>query len=101
MTQPIARSSDHPIIDAGLLPRWGTAELPAPPSFTARNVLRTIGPGVIGLGVAIGSGEWLLAPSIIVRHGPGLLWITTISVLLQVLLNLEMTRYTLYTGGRS
>ncbi|MGH9330670.1 MAG: Nramp family divalent metal transporter [Vicinamibacterales bacterium] len=80
------------------LPPWGVAELPAPPAFTSRNVLRTIGPGVIGLGVAIGSGEWLLGPSIIVRYGPGLLWITTISVLLQVLLNLEMARYTMYTG---
>lgn len=86
------------IADAGALPEWGIAELPAPPAFTSRNVLRTIGPGVIGLGVAIGSGEWLLGPSIIVRHGPGLLWITTISVLLQVLLNLEMARYTMYTG---
>jgi hypothetical protein len=86
------------MIDAGLLPRWRETDLPAPPAFTWRGVLRTIGPGVIGLGVAIGSGEWLLGPAIIVRHGPGLLWITTVSVLLQVILNLEMARYTMYTG---
>jgi hypothetical protein len=72
--------------------------LPAPPTFTRRNVLRTIGPGIIGLGAAIGSGEWLLGPSVIVAYGPTLLWITTVAVLLQVLLNLEMARYTLYTG---
>jgi uncharacterized protein YhhL (DUF1145 family) len=93
--EPIERS---PIADSGTLPPWGVADLPAPPAFTFRNVLRTIGPGVIGLGVAIGSGEWLLGPSIVVRHGPGLLWITTISVLLQVVLNMEMARYTMYTG---
>jgi hypothetical protein len=57
-----------------------------------------VGPGVIALGIAIGSGEWLLGPSVIVRYGPTLLWITTGAVLLQVLLNLEMARYTLYTG---
>ena len=72
--------------------------MPAPPTFTRRNVLRTIGPGIIGLGAAIGSGEWLLGPSVIVAYGPTLLWITTVAVLLQVLLNLEMARYTLYTG---
>ena len=82
----------------GLLPPWGRAPLPAPPAFTPRNVVRTIGPGVIALGVAIGSGEWLLGPSVIVQYGVALLWITTSAVLLQVLLNLEMARYTLYTG---
>ena len=82
----------------GQLPPWGSEPLPAPPPFTPRNVLRTIGPGIIGLGVAIGSGEWLLGPSVIVTYGPALLWITTVAVLLQVLLNLEMARYMLYTG---
>jgi hypothetical protein len=82
----------------GQLPPWGEASLPAPPPFTFRNILRTLGPGVIGLGVAIGSGEWLLGPSVIVAHGPTLLWITTLSVLFQVILNLEMARYTIATG---
>jgi hypothetical protein len=85
-------------LDAGLLPAWGVADLPAPPAFTARNVFKTIGPGVIGLGVAIGSGEWLLGPSVVVTYGAALLWIATVAVGLQILLNLEMARYTLYTG---
>ncbi|HXF94778.1 MAG TPA: Nramp family divalent metal transporter [Gemmatimonadales bacterium] len=87
-----------PAPDHGHLPPWGRAALPAPPPFTLRNVLATVGPGVIALGVAIGSGEWLLGPSVVVRYGTGLLWITTVAVVLQVLLNLEMARYTLYTG---
>ena len=82
----------------GALPAWGTAPLPAPPAFTMRNILRMIGPGIIGLGLAIGSGEWLLGPAVIITYGAALLWITTVAVLLQVLLNLEMARYTLYTG---
>jgi hypothetical protein len=84
--------------DSGRLPPWGVAALPAPPPFTTRHVLRTVGPGIIGLGIAIGSGEWLLGPSVIVTYGPSLLWITTVAVLLQALLNLEMARYTLFTG---
>ncbi|MEX2271567.1 MAG: Nramp family divalent metal transporter [Vicinamibacterales bacterium] len=80
------------------LQAFGSADLPKPPPFTPRHVFRTIGPGVIGLGVAIGSGEWLLGPSVIASYGPHLLWLTTVAVVLQVLLNLEMARYTLYTG---
>lgn len=83
---------------AGALPPWGIAPMPEAPPFTLPNIMRTVGPGVIGLGLAIGSGEWLLGPSIIVTYGAAFLWITTISVSLQVLLNLEMARYTLSTG---
>jgi hypothetical protein len=82
----------------GRLPPWDVRDLPAPPVFTARNALRTVGPGVIGLGIALGSGEWLIGPAVILKHGPALLWITTAAVLLQVVLNQEMGRYTLYTG---
>lgn len=82
----------------GLLPEWGRAGLPPAPAFTARNALRTVGPGVIGLGIAIGSGEWLIGPAVILKYGAALLWITTVAVFLQVILNQEMARYTLYTG---
>lgn len=92
-TRPADPARQH-----GLLPAWGVAELPAPPPFSPRNVLRTVGPGIIGLGIAIGSGEWLLGPSVVARYGPALLWVTTVSVLLQVFLNIEMARYTMYTG---
>lgn len=91
-------AANHAYPRAGQLPAWGVVPMPAPPPFTVRNALRTIGPGVIGLGVAIGSGEWLLGPSVIVTYGATLLWITTVAVFLQVILNLEMARYTLYTG---
>ena len=82
----------------GLLPAWTVAELPVPPPFTLSNTLKTVGPGVIGLGIAIGSGEWLIGPAVILKYGSALLWITTVSVFLQVILNQEMARYTLYTG---
>jgi hypothetical protein len=46
----------------------------------------------------MGSGEWLIGPAVAAQYGPTLLWITTVSVILQLFLNLEMIRYTLYTG---
>jgi hypothetical protein len=85
-------------VDHGALPNWGVRELPPPPRFSFRNAVRTVGPGIIGLGIALGSGEWLIGPAVILKYGPALLWITTISVVLQVILNQEMGRYTLYTG---
>lgn len=84
--------------DGGLLPAWEVAALPAPAPFTIKSAVRAIGPGVILLGAAIGSGEWLLGPALTAKYGGSLLWIATISVLLQVCLNTEAARYALYTG---
>lgn len=57
-----------------------------------------IGPGVIVLGVGIGSGEWILGPAAAVKYGPSILWIATVAIIVQVLALLEATRYTMYTG---
>jgi hypothetical protein len=46
------------------LPRWTSAELPLPPRLSGTGWVRAVGPGVIVLGVAIGSGEFLLGPAV-------------------------------------
>ncbi|MBI5566501.1 MAG: Nramp family divalent metal transporter [Chloroflexi bacterium] len=74
------------------------SELPRPPATTGLNILGIIGPGAILLGLSLGSGEWLLGPAAFVRYGLPLLWVTTVAVLLQTVLNTELIRYTLYTG---
>ncbi|MDZ4687116.1 MAG: Nramp family divalent metal transporter, partial [Planctomycetaceae bacterium] len=87
-----------PSTDHGQLPDWRRADLPEPLPFSVRNTLRTIGPGAILLAAAIGGGEWIVGPLMTVKHGPGILWIVTVAVVLQSLFNLEAVRYTLYTG---
>jgi len=82
---------------SGLAP-WGKADLPEPLPMSARNTLRTIGPGAILLATSIGGGEWLVGPALAVQHGADLLWVATIAILLQTVFNLEAIRYTLYTG---
>ncbi len=82
----------------GELPPWEQDELPAPPPFNLRNLLRTIGPGAILLAGSIGGGEWLAGPTIAVKYGTAILWVATVGILLQLMLNLEGIRYTLYTG---
>lgn len=85
-------------MDHGCLPPWEVANLPEPLPFSFRNALRTIGPGAILLVGSIGGGEWIVGPLMAVTYGPGILWIATVGVFLQMVLNLEAIRYTLYTG---
>ena len=82
---------------SGLEP-WGRAEMPLPPSPTGLGWLAVVGPGVIVLGAAVGSGEFLLGPATFVRYGLALLWVTVIATFLQTLFNTEVMRYTLATG---
>jgi VanZ family protein len=94
------RQAPAPSADTALsqLPAWQQGDLPHPPASSVRNAVRVIGPGTILLGLSLGAGDWLLGPAVVVKHGPALLWISTLSVILQALLNTEMARYTLATG---
>ncbi len=83
---------------SGQLPPWEVAELPEPLPFSIRNAFKIIGPGAILLAASIGGGEWLIGPAITIQHGPGVLWIATVAIVLQLIFNLEGIRYTLYTG---
>jgi len=82
---------------SGLDP-WGRAELPAPPDTRGLRLLGVVGPGAIVLGASIGSGEWLVGPSAVVKYGLALLWVTALAVTFQTIFNTEVVRYTLYTG---
>src|SRR4026209_1520256 len=82
---------------SGLDP-WRSGELPPAPRPRGLGWFSAIGPGVIALGVSIGSGEFLLGPAAFVKHGLALLWIVGVAALLQTLLNVELMRYTMATG---
>src|SRR5688572_16121302 len=84
--------------DHGALPRWSVDDLPAPLPFSARNLLKVIGPGAIMAATSIGGGEWLVGPAAAVKYSSAIFLIATIAIVLQVLFNLEAIRYTLYTG---
>jgi hypothetical protein len=80
------------------MPQWDVGELPSAPKFTARNWAMLIGPGLVMGGAAIGGGEWLTGPAVSARYGGALLWLATVSIIAQVFYNLEISRYTLYSG---
>jgi hypothetical protein len=82
---------------SGLDP-WTHAELPLPPSPRGPGWISAVGPGVIVLGASIGGGEFLLGPTVFVRHGLTLLWVTSVAVFFQTVFNTELMRYTIATG---
>ena len=94
---PIADPQPPPEARSGLDP-WKEAELPVPPNPRGLQWVGVVGPGVIILGLALGSGEFLLGPAVFVRFGLTLLWATGVAILLQTFFNVELMRYTLATG---
>jgi hypothetical protein len=81
-------------------------DLPTPeavfekPKIGRREIITVVlGPSMIALGAALGSGEWLLGPLAFGKFGfIGLGWLITISAILQVFYNMENARYTMATG---
>jgi len=77
---------------------WQPADLPDPPTPRGLSWIGVCGPGIIVLGVSIGSGEFLLGPATFVKHGLSLLWVTLVAVFFQTVFNTELMRYTVATG---
>jgi hypothetical protein len=61
-------------------------------------LIAALGPGVIWLALAQGSGELIWWPYIIAKYGLGFLCLLIPACLLQWPLNVEIGRYTLLTG---
>ncbi len=62
-------------------------------------VLLVLGPGLIALGISIGSGAWLYGPLSVSLYGfKGLFWVVLVSTVLQVFYNVELARFTIATG---
>jgi hypothetical protein len=80
-------------IPSAVLPPVPVRELPEP--LPLRKVL---GPGVILVATALGSGEYVLWPFISAHLGLVVLWAAVVAVAIQFFINMEVERYTLATG---
>ena len=76
------------------LPAPQVRDLPEPPT----NTWRIVGPGMVGAGVGLASGEFILWPYISSQVGLVFLWGAVVGVAIQWFLNMEIERYTLATG---
>ncbi|GBC78435.1 hypothetical protein HRbin08_01930 [bacterium HR08] len=77
----------------GELPAWSARPLPSFPGWRAM-----LGPGVIWLALAQGSGELIWWPRLVAKYGGGFLFLLLPACLLQFPLNYAIGRYTLLTG---
>ncbi len=82
-----------PEIPSGFLPGVPYADLPEP-----KPLRQVLGPSVLLLAGAIGSGEYVLWPYITSQVGLSLVWLVVIGIGTQYFLNMEIERYTLATG---
>ncbi|MET8000272.1 Nramp family divalent metal transporter [Nonomuraea glycinis] len=83
-----------PTVPARVLPPVAIRDLPDPP----RSQWRIIGPGLVGAGVGLASGEFILWPYIASQVGLVFIWGALIGIVTQWFLNMEIERYTLATG---
>ncbi|HUR08706.1 MAG TPA: Nramp family divalent metal transporter, partial [Nonomuraea sp.] len=83
-----------PTVPARVLPSVTVRDLPDPP----RSTWRIIGPGLVGAGVGLASGEFILWPYIASQVGLVFVWGAAIGIITQWFLNMEIERYTLATG---
>jgi hypothetical protein len=73
----------------------GFAPLPAPPSIRSVGIF---GPTAIFTALAIGAGELMFWPGLMLSGGAGVLWLALLIVILQWVMNIEIARYSLATG---
>jgi hypothetical protein len=59
---------------------------------------KVLGPGVILLATALGSGEYVLWPFISAHIGLSILWAAIVAIAIQFFINMEVERWTLATG---
>ncbi len=94
-TYPLGRGPPLEVVD----------KVPSPEEFfhlkeigLKDKILKVYGPAIIALGMSIGSGEYLLGPSLFAKHGMSLLWLIVVSAVLQTSYNYMWAKWTITTG---
>lgn len=74
-------------------PQLEIQDLPKPPNWN-----KALGVGIVVMGLAIGTGELILWPHLVAKHGLGLLWAAFLGITFQYFINYEVARLALATG---
>jgi len=82
-----------PLIPSKVLPPMPLKDLPEAPPLR-----RVLGPGIILVATALGSGEYVIWPFVTANLGLTVLWAAIVAVAIQFFINMEVERYTLATG---
>lgn len=68
-------------------------DLPKPPHWS-----KAIGVGIVVMGLAMGTGELILWPHLVTKHGLELLWLALVGISCQYFINQEVARHAVATG---
>jgi Mn2+/Fe2+ NRAMP family transporter len=93
-SQELDAATFTPTLPTKHLPEVEVRDMPPPPA----SIWRIVGPGIVGAGVGLASGEFILWPYITSQVGLVFLWGAFVGVTVQWFLNMEIERYTLATG---
>ncbi len=77
----------------GLFDNLEERPLAKPPSWK-----KSFGVGVVVMGLAIGTGELIMWPHLVVKYGLGVLWGAFLGILFQYFINKEVARLLVYSG---
>ena len=80
-------------VPSAVLPPMPLKDLPEAPPLR-----RVLGPGIILVATALGSGEYVIWPFVTANLGLAVLWAAVVAVAIQFFINMEVERYTLATG---
>ena len=94
----LSKTQTPKLVEAGALRPWTTGDLPPAPKGGFAYLKKAAGPGLLLAGASIGGGEWLFGPAVAAQYGAVILWLAALSIVTQLFVNLEVIRYTLYTG---
>jgi Mn2+/Fe2+ NRAMP family transporter len=101
----VCTSSSEEMVMFGTKPIRVVDKLPTPeevfrlPKLTWGNIFtKVLGPAAIPLGMAIGSGEWLMGPSVAAAYGLGLFWLVWVGMIQQTVYNCWWARMVVMTG---
>jgi len=75
-------------------PPFEPGELPEKP----HSFFQLVGPGAVMVGLAVGAGELIVWPIMTARYGASIAWAAMLGIALQLVINIEVGRYTLATG---
>ena len=79
----------------------GEADIPEPFKITRWGDYAKFlfGPGIVALDLGIGTGEVISGPYLVVKHGPMILWIALVSMLLQTVTSISSSRTSCCTSS--
>lgn len=63
-----------------------------------KSIWQSIGPSIVSLGLGLGSGEFILWPFLVAHYGFGILWGALLGITIQIIMILEIQRYTAVQG---